>query len=167
MGKTRKLVGWVSIAGFAGVDNGKVHVEPLEVGVNQEVRAPNLKHQSRIFAKRLEIHEVEDDTASVRTGGQMSAYRKDLDAEQTDVDGGDAPKTTVKDKSTASDFSAPERDPVECDEPVQRGSMGRFEVLKNLVDNVAAQGRVTQVIAVIALIVAVAALIVGVVAVVA
>ena len=164
MGKTKKLIGFVNIAGFAGVENGKVHVEPLEVGVNQEVRAPNLKHQSRIFGKRLEITEIEDDTPIVRASGQMSAYRKDLDAEQTDVDGGESPKASVKSEKSADFVSRDE--PIGHDEPV-RGQMGRFEVLKNLVDNVASQGRLTQVIAIVALIVAVSALIVGIVAVMA
>jgi hypothetical protein len=166
MGKKRSLVGFVNIAGFAGIDNGKVHVEPLEVGVNQEVRAPNLKHQSRIFGKRLEIHEVEDDTPVVRSGGQMSAYRKDLDAEQNDVDGGEALKTMVKDKSSSSDYEAPRGEDVD-EVPQQRAPMGRFEVLKNFVDNVAAQGRLTQTIAVVGLLVAAVALIVGVIAVMA
>jgi hypothetical protein len=162
--KRRKLLGFVEIAAFGGVNSGgHAHVEGPLVAVNQPVMAPNLEHQSRVFGKRYEVTEVEDETAMMQKGGQMSAYRKDINAEQKDMsDAGndEAKPATHKGKQDVVG------DIPRIDDEVKKpsGVMDKTDVLKNLVDNVAAQGRSTQLLVITTLIMAAVAIVIGLVA---
>lgn len=86
----RTVLGTVEFAGFAGVnDGGEMVAEALRMGVNEPVTAPNLKHQSRIWGKKLVLTEEEDLTGVV-TGNQFSAHRKCFTQVQSDMEGNES-----------------------------------------------------------------------------
>lgn len=122
-GSSHKKLGYAEIGAFAGIqDGGKAVVEGPTVSVNRPLTAPNLKHQSRIFGKRFVVTEEEDMNA-VRDGDRMVSYKKEVNGEQSDMEGKTPEGEEIVGPSTSAEGETPE------------GLLPRAEhFLKNMID---------------------------------
>jgi hypothetical protein len=73
MGERSDCIGYVEVAGFAGVENGKAQVNPLEVSVNSPVKGLGTKFSERVHGERISIYK---ERLPAQRTSQMSAVEK-------------------------------------------------------------------------------------------
>jgi hypothetical protein len=137
-------------------ESGGEVVNTLETSVNKPCTpSKDAEKITRVAKIRVETHIVEDKT--VENG---KVYEKRINTLQLRDDAA-APSSGRVSESSRKQSDQPSYDQDEKEQPA--GRMGRFEVLKNLVDNIAKQGRLTQVFSILALVVAFVAVVVAVI----
>jgi len=153
--KTTEPVAYTETVHYQYENGGEV-INTLETSVNKPCTpSKDAEKITRVAKIRVETHVFEDKSVE-----ENKVYEKKIKTLQIRDDVTAPSSGKVAESSKRYD---PE-DHEEVEEPKELpGRMGRFEVLKNLVDNIAKQGRLTQVFSVLALIVACVALIFAVV----
>ena len=120
----------VFIGAWAGVNDNEAQVKGLTISLDRPAQAPNWKHCSQILNREFVMFEKENKLA-YSTGEEMGTYSKVLTQEQYD---NQVPNHVYEPRNTTK-YSTPDTNDDDEDEaPSKNGKMGRFEVLKNLVD---------------------------------
>lgn len=138
---SKQSLGFVEIAGFGGVEDGHAKAE-LSASVNQGVKAPAWTHVDKAFHKRVTFSEEE--LGAARESGQLSAYKKDVDAVQTDAGSSDAPSNMSS--PVASSGFPQTGSPGTCS-----GEPSPLAVLKNFVDQIDNRLTLTQLVGAVAI----------------
>jgi hypothetical protein len=118
--KDSELIGFVDVAGFAGVEDGEAIVKPLEVSVNREVAGLPTKYSQRVHGERIEVYKR---TLGAKSNPQMSAVEKHFKEVQKPFE-----QVAGKMESPSKSFESPNYEP-------ERGKLTPTEILKNMIDN--------------------------------
>jgi len=120
MAKDSELIGFVDVAGFAGVEDGEAIVKPLEVSVNREVTGLPTKYAQRVHGERIEVYKR---TLGAKSNPQMSAVEKQYKEIQKPFE-----HVVGKMESPSKSYESPNYEP-------EKGKLTPTEILKNMIDN--------------------------------
>jgi hypothetical protein len=115
-----ELLGFVDVGGFAGIEDGKAIVKPLEVSVNKEMSGLPTKYSQRVHGERIEVYKR---TFGAKANPQMSAVEKRYEEVQKPFE-----QVSGKMESPSRRYEEPQYE----GEPKDLSPLG---VLKNAFDN--------------------------------
>jgi hypothetical protein len=104
-----ELLGYVDVAGFAGIEDGSAVIKPLEVSVNREMSGLPTKFSQRVHGERIEVYKR---TMGAKSNPQMSAVEKQYKEVQKPFE-----QVVGKMESPSKNYKQPEPDDSDYETP--------------------------------------------------